>query len=261
MDNFGVCNRFLICKVNMQVIKNFKKTCHLETCTFASEGISNTYECAYVTVPVYDHTGDVIRLVDNNGNVKAYYEYDAHGRMLRDDEVGACGGNRFKYRANWIELGDSNGRFYLSKTRIYDTEIGAWLGRDRINGIAGGYVYAADNPMMFVDPDGRKPALVNRFGGGTSSGGGATGSWGMDEKTKDKPKNKELQEFWEKAYKFLKASELTDKQKSFFKDLINGIQDKCKKYFSPGIRDMLDNVINLLDKGEISWARKFPDDI
>ena len=118
----------------------------------------------YYQYPVMDHRGTVVRLVDDTGAVTAYYEYDAWGVPLRDDDTPV--GNRLRYQSNWIELRDSGGRLLLSPTRLYDAEVARFLSRDMMaaswgrypSGRTDGsseYAYAFSAPTSLVDPDGR----------------------------------------------------------------------------------------------------------
>ncbi len=110
----------------------------------------------YYEYPIYDHRGTVARLTDENGNVTAYYEYNAWGQELREEVVVPTGAtNRLRYQSNWIELKDSDGTFYLPpQGRLYDSKIGGFLQRDTRGGVAGSYIFVGNNPLRYVDPTG-----------------------------------------------------------------------------------------------------------
>jgi len=87
------------------------------------------FPVTYYQYPVYDGIhGDVHRMVDENGNVTAYYEYDPWGNRLQVSESGAS--NRLGYQSNWITLRDSDGEICLSPTRLYHAPTGRFLQRD-----------------------------------------------------------------------------------------------------------------------------------
>ncbi len=110
----------------------------------------------YYQYPIYDHRGTVVRLVDEAGAVTAYYEYDAWGNALHEEESGAT--NRFRYQSNWLALEDSDSALYLSAARLYDAETGKFLVVDPIRKCLhpSAYAYAANMPTRRVDPKGHQ---------------------------------------------------------------------------------------------------------
>jgi YD repeat-containing protein len=131
----------------------------------------NAYSASYYQYPVYDHRGTVVRLVDQDGNPTAYYEYDAWGNEISDKVFGGVAENRFRYQSNWIELKDSYSydKLYLSPTRIYDAGIGRFMGRDprppleqvhpdQSQNIQGHMVgeYEAPGSPSLMDPNGKE---------------------------------------------------------------------------------------------------------
>ena len=120
---------------------------------------------SYYQFPVYGGAGegDVVRLVDENGNATAYYEYDAWGNFLREDVVAGTGTNRFRANSNYVDLPDSGGTLDLSGTRVRYKPIGRWLQRDPIDRLLGGYDYASSSPTVYVDPRGQAPVVRAQF--------------------------------------------------------------------------------------------------
>jgi hypothetical protein len=83
----------------------------------------------YYEFDICDHRGSVVRRVNAAGQVTGYFEYDAWGNALRDEETGAS--SRFRYQSNWIQLPDDPDKgLYLSPTRVYHAGVGRFLGRD-----------------------------------------------------------------------------------------------------------------------------------
>ena len=120
----------------------------------------NTY--IYVT----DAQGNVIALIDNNGNTVVEYLYDAWGNHKVVDENGDeitssthIGNlNPFRYRGYYY---DTETGLYFLQTRYYDPEVGRFLNRDSvqyadpetINGL-NLYAYCLNNPVEYADPTG-----------------------------------------------------------------------------------------------------------
>ncbi len=91
----------------------------------------------YYQYPQYDHRGTVVGLTDKTGAVIASYEYNAFGEPLVAEESTdvQAAGNRFRYQSNWMTLGDSDDRFYISAARVYDAKLGRFLQRDPLPGV------------------------------------------------------------------------------------------------------------------------------
>ena len=111
---------------------------------------------AVVNVRFYtkDHTGSVRDLIDSNGNVVASYDYDPYGR--RTTLTGNTADTVVSYTGHhWHEKSG----VYLTMTRQYDPELGRWLSRDSLENaeMSQGpnlYTYVANNPMIYIDPNG-----------------------------------------------------------------------------------------------------------
>ncbi len=113
-----------------------------------------------------DAQGNIIALLDSNGNVVVRYVYDAWGNHAVLDANGAditdvnhIGVlNPFRYRGYFYD--EETGLYYL-KTRYYDPETGrfitiddiSYLDPETINGL-NLYAYCGNNPVMNVDPTG-----------------------------------------------------------------------------------------------------------
>ena len=113
-----------------------------------------------------DLQGNIIALIDNNGNTVVEYKYDAWGNhkvvdangneITSSNHLGNL--NPFRYRGYYYDV--ETGLYFL-KSRYYDPEVGRFLNMDAIqyadpesvNGL-NLYAYCGDNPVMGYDPEG-----------------------------------------------------------------------------------------------------------
>lgn len=112
-----------------------------------------------------DLQGNIIGIIDINGEIVVNYTYDAWGNHKITDKDGneVTGGigvlNPFRYRSYYYDT--ETGLYYL-QTRYYDPEIGRFINMDgidyadpeTINGL-NLYAYCGNNPVMNIDPEGR----------------------------------------------------------------------------------------------------------
>lgn len=105
--------------------------------------------------------GDIIKILDGNGNVVVNYVYDTWGNVYsitgsQSNYVGAD--NPLRYRGYYY---DTELELYYLQSRYYDPETGRFISADvllvagdSING-TNMFAYCCNNPVMFVDPSGR----------------------------------------------------------------------------------------------------------
>jgi RHS repeat-associated protein len=134
--------------------------------TVYGPGRTNTYQA------ISDHLGTVHALVTPGGTVAERYEYDAWGNVLGvydsngnplTSDLGlptSALNNRYLFQGreySWATHAAWGGAgLYFFRARYYDPLTGRWLSNDPI-GIGGGlnqYAFCANNPVMFVDPEG-----------------------------------------------------------------------------------------------------------
>ena len=110
-----------------------------------------------------DIQGNIVAIIDCNGNVVVQYKYDAWGNHAVLDAGGSdiefathIGNlNPFRYRGYYYDT--ETGLYYL-KSRYYDPEVGrfisidgiSYLDAETVNGL-NLYAYCLDNPVMFID--------------------------------------------------------------------------------------------------------------
>ncbi|MBP5407848.1 MAG: RHS repeat-associated core domain-containing protein [Bacilli bacterium] len=112
--------------------------------------------------------GNIINIIDSNGNIKVEYKYNAWGKVLS-----VTGDNTIKNVNSYLYKGyyyDEEAHLYYCNSRYYDPDICRWisideisyLDRDDINGI-NLWCYCGNNPVVGYDPNGqwnRKKFLV-----------------------------------------------------------------------------------------------------
>jgi RHS repeat-associated protein len=114
--------------------------------------------------------GDVTALTDENGNVVAQYQYDAWGNIISKTGTMASA-NPYRYAGYYYD--EETGLYYLM-SRYYNSEIGRFINSDNplviktltdealkapgeyqgLPLLSNLFVYAANNPVMYVDPSG-----------------------------------------------------------------------------------------------------------
>ena len=107
---------------------------------------------------VKDHLGSIRLVMDQTGSVKEQNDYYPFGMRQEPSNYALFAGNRFKY--NGKEEQTTGGLGYLDYgARMYDAESGRWFGVDPLSekyyGISP-YAYCGNNPLTYVDPDGRR---------------------------------------------------------------------------------------------------------
>jgi RHS repeat-associated protein len=113
-----------------------------------------------------DHLGSTRLRTDSAGNVVYEVGYQPYGV-----EVGESGSERFKYTGKSED--ESTGLYYFG-ARFYDPGVGRFITEDTVLGSISDpqslnrYVYCRNNPLKYVDPDGR---LWNIAIGALSGGG------------------------------------------------------------------------------------------
>jgi len=100
-----------------------------------------------------DALGSTTALADGAGSVVATYAYDSFGRMT------SSGGPANAYTYTGLQRDTRTGLYY-ARARYYDPRSGRFISQDPIQAIDP-YVYAANDPLDFVDPTGAQ-ALVER---------------------------------------------------------------------------------------------------
>ena len=105
---------------------------------------------------ICDHLGSVRATVDDGGNILERNSYYAYGRRHEDGSIRDAG-NRWRYSGKEEQY--SFGVPYIDYgARMYDSELGRWFSPDPMSEqyySVSPYVYCGDNPVNYVDPDGK----------------------------------------------------------------------------------------------------------
>ena len=126
-----------------------------------------------------DHLGSVREMMDSTGSAEGLqvrYNYDLWGRETKMYGANDTLDADFDY-AGYYQHQPSG--LNLTMFRAYNPNLARWISRDPI-GERGGinlYGYCANDPVEYVDPDGRE--LIGAIGGAVLGGviGGITGGW------------------------------------------------------------------------------------
>ncbi|MDF2947575.1 MAG: wapA 1 [Bacillales bacterium] len=127
--------------------------------TLVSEDGSKTTNLYYY---ITNHRGDAVKILDSNKVVVAEYSYDAFGNILSQTGI-LAETNPIRYAGYYY---DSETKHYYLKARYYDPVNGNFQSLDPHPGDSddllsqNGYTYAANNPVMMVDPDGDMPWFI-----------------------------------------------------------------------------------------------------
>ena len=103
---------------------------------------------------IYNGHGDVVMLVDESGNVKNSYQYDAWGKITNETETIP---NSIKYAGEYYDA--ETGFLYL-RNRMYDPTTRRFTSEDPARDQLNWYIYCGNNPVMFVDPWGLRNVVV-----------------------------------------------------------------------------------------------------
>ena len=125
----------------------------------------NTSEGNYFYIK--DITGNILGLIDSNGDFVVKYKYNAWGELLEKDIVTTCIAsehNPFIYKGYYF---DDETNFYYLNTRYYAPELHRFISPDNYEYLETGsvnglnlYVYCNNEPIMYKDSTGKYPEII-----------------------------------------------------------------------------------------------------
>jgi RHS repeat-associated protein len=111
-----------------------------------------------------DHLGSTSYVTDASGEVYQHLEYFAFGETFVEEHSNT---DRTPYLFNGKELDEETGLYYYG-ARYYDARVSVWASVDPLLDkypATSCYIYSANNPVNFVDPNGMDVYKVNEATG------------------------------------------------------------------------------------------------
>jgi RHS repeat-associated protein len=102
-----------------------------------------------------DHLGSSSLITDIDGNVAQHIEYIPFGEVFVEERNNSW---KTPYKFNGKELDEETGLYYYG-ARYMDPRTSVWLSVDPLAEkypTVSSYVYCVDNPIKFIDPDGKE---------------------------------------------------------------------------------------------------------
>ncbi|MHA4807281.1 RHS repeat-associated core domain-containing protein [Flavitalea flava] len=135
----------------MQTINGQPQTIHY---IYGPDGLVATENNGNFQFILKDHLGSTRMVLDNHNNVVGINDYLPFGGSIRQQGQGSI-----PYLYTGQEF-DSFSGLYNYRARFYDTETGRFYAADPVAGTGSPYAYGNNNPVSFVDADGRIPLLA-----------------------------------------------------------------------------------------------------
>ena len=133
-----------------------------------------------------DHLGSTSYITDDKANITQYDAYLPYGELLVDEHSSS---EDLPYKFNGKEMDEETGLYYYG-ARYMDPQISMWLGVDPLMEKypnVTGYCYTMDNPIKFIDPNGKETYVIkNKTGTYTVVGGILNNNRGIYIASKDK---------------------------------------------------------------------------
>ena len=116
---------------------------------YTDNGTDGTMVASYYLT---DHLGSVRAIVNSSGGIDEQNDYYLFGKRW-DKRDSSLSSNRYLFNGKEVQaLGNIN---YLDYgARMYDSEIGRWLTQDPFSQFQSHYLFCANNPVRFIDPNG-----------------------------------------------------------------------------------------------------------
>ncbi|MBD3289850.1 hypothetical protein GF337_13675 [candidate division KSB1 bacterium] len=100
---------------------------------------------------LHDHLGNTRVVLDEQGDVKEYYDYYPFGKIMPGRSL-VSGEQPATFKYTGKELDDENElNWYNFGARPYDPEIGRWPKKDLLDQYHSPYIYCGNNPINIID--------------------------------------------------------------------------------------------------------------
>ena len=133
-----------------------------------------------------DHLGSTSYITDDHANITQYDAYLPYGELLVDEHSSR---EDLPYKFNGKQFDEETGLYYYG-ARYMGPKISMWLGVDPLMEKypnVTGYCYTMDNPIKFIDPNGKETYVIkNKTGTYTVVGGILNNNRGIYIASKDK---------------------------------------------------------------------------
>lgn len=103
---------------------------------------------------LYDGLGCVLGELDSSGNITAGWKYDVYGGVRASTGTGT---SNHKFVGSLGHPSDDSSGFVYMRARHYDPVTGRFASEDPISHGSNWYIYAANNPLRYVDRNGEEP--------------------------------------------------------------------------------------------------------
>ena len=114
-----------------------------------------------------DHLGSTSYITDEHANITQFDAYLPYGELLVDEHSSS---EELPYKFNGKQFDDETGLYYYG-ARYMNPVASIWYGVDPIREmyVANScYIYCLNNPIIFIDPNGKKVKIVNDVNQGLS---------------------------------------------------------------------------------------------
>ena len=114
-----------------------------------------------------DHLGSTSYITDDHANITQFDAYLPYGELLVDEHSSS---EELPYKFNGKQFDDETGLYYYG-ARYMNPVASIWYGVDPIREmyVANScYIYCLNNPIIFIDPNGKKVKIVNDVNQGLS---------------------------------------------------------------------------------------------
>ncbi len=115
---------------------------------YGATGLIATHRDSTTYTIIKDHLGSTRLVLDEDWAVVSWYDYAPFGKISRGGT-----GTKLNYRYTGQERDGATGLMNY-RARMYDPDLGRFYAVDPAGQFASPYLYAANNPLSFTDPDG-----------------------------------------------------------------------------------------------------------